>query len=328
MPASESRVPAQGGPQAPERFHGEVVRIIVAYPHQPVFPLFVELREMRDKALKALERRKPAERSRELLRTTGLICAAMANAAFDQGRLSAAEGQVRTAHRCAELAEDQALRCWIRGTEALIAYWDERHRDAVELAADGRRFVPEIGTAMVRLAAVEARAHAHLGDAIAAEQALARTALARSEVGGPDQPGGLMEFPLPKQQAYAATTELWLGGQHRLARAERAVTEAIEGYLQDPPERTRVGELCLARLDLAAVRIAADDLDGAGEQIGAVLTAAASRRTEAVVRRLRQLVRALHRTRHQSAPQAIELRERIGAFCAARGVSPLVNIPA
>lgn len=75
------------------------------------------------------------------------------------------------------------------------------------------------------------------------------------------------------------------------------------------------------------MRIAQDDLDGAGEQIGEVLTAAAGRRTEEVVRRLRQLVRALHRTRHQSAPEAVELRERIGAFCAARGVSPLVNLP-
>lgn len=327
MPATQPRVPAQSGPRTPERFRTDVERIIEAYPHQPVFPLFVELRELRDKALKALERRTPPERSRELFHTTGLICAAMANAAFDQGQLAAAEGQARTAHRCAELAEAQALRCWIRGTEALIAYWDKRPQDAVDLATDGGRFVPETGTALVRLAAIEARAHAQLGDAVAAEQALARVALARSEVTGPDRPGGLMEFTLPEQQAYAATTELLLGGRHRLARAERAVTEAITGYLQAPPERRRVGELCLARLDLAEVRIAADDLDAAGEQINDVLTTAATRPTEEVVRRLRQLVRALHRTRHQSAPQAIELRERIGTFCAARGVSPLVNLP-
>lgn len=327
MPATESRIPAQSGPHTVEHFRAEVVRIVEAYPHQPVFPLFVQLRELRDRALKAIERRSPAERSWELLHTTGLICAAMANAAFDQGQLSAAEGQARTAHRCAELAEDQTLRCWIRGTEGLIAYWDERYQDAVDLASDGRRFVPESGTALVRLAAIEARAHAHLGAAVAAEQALARAAVARSEVAGPDEPGGLMEFPLPKQQAYAATAELWLGGRYRVARAERAATEAIRGYLRAPAEQRRIGELCLARLDLAAVRIAQDDLDGAGEQIGEVLTVAAGRRTEEVVRRLRQVVRALHRTRHQSAPEAIALRERIGAFCAARGVSPLVNVP-
>ncbi|GAA2353654.1 hypothetical protein GCM10009854_34590 [Saccharopolyspora halophila] len=327
MPATESRIPAQGGPHTVEGFRTDVLRIIEAYPHQPVFPLFVQLRELRERALKALERRNPEERSQQLLHTTGLICAAMTNAAFDQGQSSAAEGQARTAHRCAELAGDQALRCWIRGTEALIAYWDERYQDAVDLAADGRRFVPGSGTALVRLAAVEARAHAHLGDAAAAEQALARAAVARAEVGGPDEPGGLLEFPLPKQQAYAATTELWLGGRERVARAERAAAEAIGGYLRAPADKRRIGELCLARLDLAAVRIARDDLDGAGEQIGEVLTAAAGRRTEEVVRRLRQLVRALHRTRHQSAPEAIELRERIGAFCAARGVSPLVNLP-
>lgn len=54
-------------------------------------------------------------------------------------------------------------------------------RAAVELAADGWRYVPEIGTARIRLASIEARVHARLRDQRAAENALARAEQARDE---------------------------------------------------------------------------------------------------------------------------------------------------
>ncbi|MDI2028112.1 hypothetical protein QFW96_05805 [Saccharopolyspora sp. TS4A08] len=330
MPATEPVTPARsghGGPQSLDRFRVDVARIIDDYPHQPVFPLFVELRELRDRALKVLERRVPAEHARDWFRTAGLICAAMSTAAFDLGHPAAAEAQARTAFQCADQAGDDALRCWVRGTQSLVAYWDDRGRDAVELARDGLHYPPESGTAAVRLAAIEARAHARLGDAHAAERALTRAEQAREEVAEADFPAGMMEFPVAKQYAYASSTALWLGGQVGLAHAERDAITAIAGYAQEPPERQRIGELCLARLDLAEVRLRGRDVDGAAEQVDLVLAAATTRRTEAVLRRLRRLGRSLERTPLQAAPAAVRLREEIGSFCAARGVSPLVVGP-
>lgn len=330
MPATEHATPTRPGPNGPqnlERFRADVARIIDDYPHQPVFPLYVELRDLRDRAMKVLERRVPAEHARDWFHTTGLVCAAMANAAFDLGHSVAAEAQARTAFQCAEQAGSDALRCWIRGTQSLVAYWDDRCRDAVELAQDGLRHQPESGTAMVRLAAVEARGQARLGDAHAAERALTRAEEAREQVAEADDPAGLMEFPVAKQYGYASSTALWLGGQVGLARAERDAITAIAGYAQEPAARQRIGELCLARLDLAAARLRGGELDGAVEQVDLVLDAAAARRTEAVLRRLRRLGKALERTPLQAAPAAVELREKIGSFCAARGVSPLVGQP-
>ncbi|RRO20595.1 hypothetical protein EIL87_01595 [Saccharopolyspora rhizosphaerae] len=330
MPATEplpTTRPRHGGPQNLDRVRADVARIIESYPHERVFPLYVELRDLRDRAFKVLERRVPAEHARDWFHTAGLACAAMANAAFDLGHPLAAEAQARTAFQCAEQAGDNALRCWIRGTQSLVAYWEDRCRDAVELARDGRHHPPGSGTAAVRLAALEARAHARLGDAHAAERALTRAEQAREEVVDTGGPAGLLEFPVAKQYAYASSTALWLGGQVGLARAERDAITAIAGYAQELEPHRRVGELCLARLDLAAVRLRGRDLEGAAEQVDLVLAAATSRRTEAVLRRLRRLGKALERTPLQAAPAAVQLRDKIGSFCAAQGVSPLVGQP-
>lgn len=209
-----------------------------------------------------------------------------ANASLDLGWLAAAETQARTAFLCAELAGNNALCAWVRGTQSLVAYWDERPRAAVELAADGWRYVPETGTARVRLAAIEARAHARLRDQRGTENALARAVQAREEVRGADDLGGMLTFPLAKQSFYTATARLWLSGWDSYTEAERDAAHAIELYEADPPEQRRLGELCLARLDLAAARLGRDDLDGAVDQLQDVLASAAQRRTEPVARRL------------------------------------------
>jgi hypothetical protein len=173
----------------------------------------------------------------------------LANASFHLDRMSEAETQARTAFLCAELAGNNALRAWVRGMQSLVAYWDERPRAAIELAADGWRYVPESGTARVRLAAIEARAHARLRDQRATENALARAEQARDEVREADEPGGVFSFLPAKQSLYAATARLWLGRQDSYAEAERDAAHAVELYEADPPERRRLGELCLARLE-------------------------------------------------------------------------------
>lgn len=243
-----------------------------------------------------------------------MLCGVLANASFDLGWLQAAETQARTAFLCAELAGNNALRAWVRGTQSLVAYWDERPRAAVELAADGWRYVPETGTARVRLAAIEARAHARLRDQRATENALARAVQARDEIRGADDPGGMLAFPVAKQSFYTATARLWLGGQGSYTDAERDAAQAVELYEADPPEQRRLGELCLARLDLAAARLGRDDLEGAAEQLQGVLAIAAQRRTDSVARRLSQVGRALQRPRYQTCTLALDLHDQIRSF--------------
>ncbi|MGH3961792.1 MAG: hypothetical protein ACRDRY_00830 [Pseudonocardiaceae bacterium] len=302
------------GPHTLEQFRADLTRIATTYTNRPVYPIFVELRALRNRAFELLEGRQYPEQSRELYLVAGVLCGVLANASFDLGWLPAAETQARTAFLCAELAGNNALRAWVRGTQSLVAYWDERPRAAVELAADGWRYVPETGTARVRLAAIEARAHARLRDQRATENALARAEQARDEVRGADEPGGMLTFPPAKQSFYTATARLWLGGPDSYTDAERDAAHAIELYEADPLEQRRLGELCLARLDLAAARLGRDDLDGAAEQLQRVLTIATQRRTDSVARRLHQVGRALQRPRYQTCTLALDLHDQIRTF--------------
>jgi hypothetical protein len=302
------------GPHTLEQFRADLARIVTTYPNRPVYPMFVELRALRNRAFELLEGRQYPEQSRELYLVTGVLCGVLANASFDLGWLPAAETQARTAFLCAELAGSNALRAWVRGTQSLVAYWGERPRVAVELAVDGWRYVPESGTARVRLASIEARAHARLRDQRATESALAGAEQARGEVRGADDPGGMLVFPFAKQSFYTATARLWLGGQDSYIGAERDAAHAVELYETDPPEQRRLGELCLARLDLAAARLGRDDLDGAAEQLQGVLTTAAQRRTDSIVRRLSQVGRGLQRPRYQTCALALDLHDQIRSF--------------
>jgi len=311
------------GPHTLEQFRADTVRIITTYPNRPVYPMFVELRELRNRAFELLEGRQPPAQSRELHLVAGVVCGVLANASFDLGWLPAAETQARTAFLCAELAGNNALRAWVRGTQSMIAYWDDRPKDAVELAEEGWTYVPENGTARVRLAAVAARAHGRLRDDARAEEALRRAEMARDEVRGDDDPAGMLAFPPAKQAMYSATARLWLGDADNLARAERHATDAVRLYLEDPPEQRRLGELSLARLDLAVSRLAQQNLEGAAEQIPEVLAVAKRRRTDSVVRRLRQLASALERPRFESTALALDLRDEILNFCAASSTPAL-----
>lgn len=303
------------GPHTLEQFRTDASRIVATYPNRPVYPIFVELRELRSRVFELLEGRQHPDQTRELYLVASVLCGVLANASFDLGWLSAAETQARTAFLCAELADNNSLRAWIRGTQSLICYWDDRPADSVTLARDGWDYRPEAGTARVRLAAIEARAHGRLRDPRATEDALRRAEQAREEVTAADDPGGMLAFPVAKQTLYAATARLWLGDHDNLVRAEQQAAESVELYQQDPPEQRRIGELSLARLDLAVARLGQQNLEGTAEQVQEVLTLANRRRTDSVVRRLRQLAGALGRPRFQSAVVAANLRDQIVHFC-------------
>ena len=310
------------GPHTVEQFWRDIDRLVTAYPNRPVFPSFIELRELRNRAFQLLEGRQHPNQSRELHLVCAVLCGVLSNASFDLGYLQVAETQARTAYLCAELAGHNGLRAWIRGTQALVAYWDDRLHDAVALTASGWQFEPEAGTAKVRLASIAARAHARLGDDRVAEDALAHADQARSAVTVADSPGGMMAFPLAKQQFYASTARLWLGGTQRYRSAEGDAEHAVASYEEVPAEQRRIGELCLARLDLAACRLGQGGFDGASQEVRTVMTAASQRRTDSVVRRLTQFSRSLDRPAYRNDTDAQNLRDEIASFCATPATLP------
>jgi hypothetical protein len=302
------------GPHSVEQFFSDIRRVAAVYPNRPVYPTFVEIRQLSLRAFEKLEGRQFPEQSLDLYLVAGTLCGLQANACFDLGHLEAARTQARTGYLCAELAGSNWLRVWLRGMQSLIAYWNDDPLQAIALAEDGLKLVPERGTAAVRLAAIQARAYGRIHDAAGVRAALHTATQARESVQQQDDPGGMMSFPQAKQHLYAATAGLWLGDAAAIRQARKEAELAIEQYEQDPPEYRRLGELNLARLDLATARIALGDVEGMTEQVRLVLGVAGRRPTDSVARRLRQVAEALGRPRFVSQPVVQSLREEIAAY--------------
>lgn len=79
------------------------------------------------------------------------------------------------------------------------------------------------------------------------------------------------------------------------------------------PEQRRLGEMSLARMDLATARLSRGDLDGAALQIYDVLGVNARRRTESVRKRVEQFGRHLALHPAGATPAGIAMREAIVA---------------
>ncbi|MFF9349483.1 hypothetical protein [Streptomyces sp. NPDC014734] len=300
------------GPHALEQMEADIRRIVDSYPNRPVGPLFHEVRALRDRAFELLEGRQPPKYTRDLYVGAGVLCGVLANASFDLGRYDAAETQARTAFLFGELAGHNGLCAWVRGLQALISYWDGRPADAVRLAESGTGFTPESGTAHIRLESIKARAYGQLGRADDALGALATADRLRERLTNADElPGGMMAFPLEKQLFYASSTHLWLAGPQHLSDAEARADESVEMFEAAPPERRRLGEMSLARMDLAMARLGRGDLDGAADQIQEVLAISAQRRTESVDRRVGHFGRQLALHSGAGSPVAVGMRESI-----------------
>lgn len=300
------------GPYTMEQLEADIRRVVSTYPNRPVGPLFREARDLRNNVFRILEGRQPPRFTRDLYLAAGVLCGVLANASFDLGRYSAAETQARSAFMCGEIASHNGLRAWVRGLQALIAYWDGRPHEAVQLAATGLEFTPEDGTAHIRLASIQARAYGQLqltSDAIAA--------MDRADSMRGDLPlresilGGMMDFPLEKQLFYASSTHLWLGGDDNLRDAERRAVQAVELYETAAPEERRLGEMSLARMDLGMACLGRGDIEGATDQVYEVLSVDARRRTESVRKRLGQFARHLALHPAASTAPAIAVREAI-----------------
>ncbi|GLF97248.1 hypothetical protein [Streptomyces yaizuensis] len=302
------------GPATLDQLEADIRRMMLTYPHRPVGPLFTEVRRLRNRAFELIEGRQPPHHTVDLYLAAGTLCGVLANASFDLGRYEAADTQARTAFLCGEAAGHNGLRAWVRGLQALIAYWDGRPQDAVRLADAGAHFVPERGTAAIRLAAIKARAHGQLRQTTDALAALLTADRLRDRPRSEDDlPGGMMAFPLEKQLFYVSSAHLWLGGGQNLAEAERAAAEAVRGFEAAAPGQRRLGEMSLARLDLATARLGRGDLEGAAVQVHEVMVVNSRRGTESVRKRLAQFARRLAGHPGARSPMAVGLQAALAA---------------
>jgi hypothetical protein len=295
-----------------EQVQAEVWRLARGYADTPPLRLLAEARQARNLAYTALDRTKRPAQTKDLYLAAGQLCGLMAVASFDLAVWEAAAEQARAAHVYAELVDHAGLRAWARGTQALIAYWTGRPRQAIIHVEAGLDGAPA-GAAEARLRCIEARAWSHIGgDPSRTTEALRAADEAHiADHGGDDlhdEIGGEFGWGSSRHAACAGTALLGIGDA---AGAVDRARQAIE-LLPDDPFGGLVAER--AHIDLAAAELALGRLDAADASLASVWLVPIPQRRHSLTDRLVQMARVLSSTRWRDDHQAAELRDRIEMF--------------
>ncbi|MEU9987847.1 helix-turn-helix transcriptional regulator [Streptomyces sp. NPDC048045] len=283
-----------------------LTEIATDYVHVPLHKVLTNLVRTRDRLFTLLNGRQPPGQTRELFLLTGTSCLLLAHASQNLGDEDAAIAQLQAAWTFAEQADHNDLRAWVKGTTALIAEWSTRRQTALDYTRQASRLSPG-GETRIRIAAIEARAAARIGDRSTAMAALEDLQRAREQKTAPDaltRFGGLLTFPEAKQEYYIGGTFALLG-EHQLA--EQHARAAIELYENGPKEHRSYGDEALARLDIATARIAAGEIEGAGEQLQPILELPTDRRIRQLGDAMHAVARLLQEPRLARSPVAREL---------------------
>ncbi|WP_331730647.1 hypothetical protein OHV05_37000 (plasmid) [Kitasatospora sp. NBC_00070] len=301
-----------------------------AYLELPPFAVFGRGRDLLAVAQAMLERTQIVAQRARLYLVAGQAAAILATTAFDLGSLPAAVSFARSAAMYGQVIAYGPLQAHAHGTLALLAYWDRRPSQAVELARVAKGFDGLGDTARLRLGVIEARAYAHLGNATEAR----RAAVGALEVGRGerdelhDDVAGEFGFTRRRALMSNGTTYLLLNDSTNAIRStEEAIGQMSRpgGGASDlsPQERT---DLAQAQADLARAHILAGELDGASEAVTPVFDLPREWRVEGVTDRMRSLRGDLALA--GSGQATAELAERIEAYVAVAASAQIGSIPA
>lgn len=291
----------------------EVRALAQAYPRRPLPELVGRMVEVQDVAFRLLEDRgRPAD-ARQLYLLAGVACGLLAKASHDLAEPHAAMTQSRTAYVCAEQADHAGLKAWVRGLQALIAYWAGRPAESMNYARAGAEFARASGgTTTTWLPVSEARALAAQGDADAALAAIraAEDAIDQVRDDDLDQLGGMCTFARARMDYYAADALSWL--PQKPADAGAYAVRAVAAYSHRSAEDWAFGDMAGAHSALAVSRIRSDDMDGAAEALDPVFALRPEERINGIVASVQRVHRALQR--RGPFPESRGLAERIELF--------------
>lgn len=303
----------------------EISRIATDYVHAPLFPLFGDLISLRDQIFTLLKGQQRPQQTRKLFMLAGTTCLLLSHASQNLGDPRSAMAQIRTAWTCAEQADHTGLRAWARGTAALITEWSPQNRMALKLTDHGAALAPA-GESRIRIAAIEARTAARLGDRERALAAIARLTDAREQTPERDEVeefGGLLSFPTAKQEYYLGGTYALLG---EYAEAELHATRAVERYITGPPEERSYGDEALAIIDIATAKLAQGDIDGAAQHLQQILDLPPERRIQQLGNAMDRIAGFLQQPTFADSREARQLADLARGYRVIDGGRPIPSL--
>jgi hypothetical protein len=230
-----------------ENYATQVRQLADDYIYTAPYPLLLDVKRLRDRVFAKLQGHQRPDQTRDLYLIGSQVCGMLAWVSGDLGYKRAALTQAWTAWVCAEHAEHDGARAWVRATQSKLAYWDTRYVESARLAEDGLRYAAS-GSVPTLLASQMARALARAGQADDAGQALSRARTERESASGQDEIGGAFGLTNAQYHYMAGTTQLW---RRAPSEAVSESTQAIELFQARQPTRPHYGPEALTRVDLA-----------------------------------------------------------------------------
>ncbi len=296
-----------------EQIYDDVRQLVSAYPQRPLASILADLVTAQDTVFTLLEARRRPAHARQLYLLGGVLGGMLAKASHDMADPQAALTQSRTAYLCADQADHDGLRAWIRGLQALITYWDGRLNESVRYAQQGMQFAERSSSTMaVWLPVSEARAWAALGNVAAARRAIDHSEAAWENVRGDelDELGGICRFNRPRQLYYTADALAWLPAE--AGQAQDYAAQAVVAYEDTSSPEWAFGDAAGSRCDLAVARITLGEVEGARDAIAPVLELPAEQRIRGIVSSVQHVHTALRRP--ELPPAGRDLQEEIEVF--------------
>lgn len=298
-----------------DRISESAASLAVAYLSSPARPMLEQAVALRHELTRrvTLGAVRPDELS-DLYVTLGRVCGVLAYAALDLGRpqLAATHGDV--AWRMADVAGDNELWAWVRGTQSLIARFEKRYILGQTYVDEGLRFAGS-GTSEVRLLCGSAQCAANLGDSATTLHQIDAANSAR-ENAGTDTVEGILGFSPAKQEYYSASSLMWLPDRPALEIAESSAIAAIGAWQHEPVERRSLDDEALTHVYLATARLKLGEIDGAMESLRPIMRLPEDRQISWIRNRIANLGDILDTARYRAAASAADAREELRAFSA------------
>jgi tetratricopeptide (TPR) repeat protein len=191
-------------------------------------------------------------------------------------RVAESDSWARTARLAADEAGDPAVRSWVRAQEAYTAFYGGDLPRAVEVARHAQALAGRTACVGVALAAaLQARAHALMGQADEAHHALAVAESTLAALGGEDLSASAFGYSEAQFRFHEGNALTHLGDT---TAAEYSHDRALELY---PPDDFL--DRALVRLDRAACLVRAGQVDAAATEAADTLTDLTRQQREGLV---------------------------------------------
>ncbi len=298
-----------------EQLRADVIRLSREYMTAEPLPLFLEMRRVRSRMHAALDRRLWPRDTSELYFLLSCLNCLMAIAANGLGYPQAAGELVRAAWAYAVVIDHRPLMGKLRMEAADQAYWQNRPREARDLAANGLQYLSE-GQNAALLHLTYSRAAARLGDANAARRAIADAdeAIEREYDDDVLEIGGEFNLSRASHRYYAGSGLIDLPGAE--VDAARELEGAVAAYAAGPALREDQSHYCelLASIDLTVALLRSGQLDAASLAMEPVFNLPPANRIVLITQRLAVMRAELARASYQGSPLAEGMDERIEDF--------------